>query len=110
MVVCPSEFTGLGVPAVNQETAFDNRLPAKVSAIGPRITFQYVAGGYGNLVEAVAGVIRENGGRIHTSRPVQRVVVEEGRARGVERESSLSNNVAEFIWLVSRARRMSEQG
>jgi all-trans-retinol 13,14-reductase len=84
MVVSPSEFVGLGVPAVNQEAAFDDRLPAKVSPAGPRLTFQYVAGGYGKLVDAVAGVVRENGGRIHTNRPVQRVVVEEGRARGVE--------------------------
>ncbi len=84
MVVCPSEFVGLGVPAVNQETAFDNRIPAKVSAIGPRLTFQYVVGGYGNLVEAVAGVIRENGGRLHTSRPVRRVLLEGQRVRGVE--------------------------
>jgi len=84
MVVCPSEFVGLGIPAVNQEPAFDNRLPAKVSAIGPRITFQYVVSGYGNLVEAVAGVIRENGGRLHTSRPVHRVLLEGERVRGVE--------------------------
>lgn len=84
MVVRPSEFAGLGIPAVNQEPAFDTRLPAKVSAIGPRNTFQYVVGGYGNLVEAVAGVIRERGGRLHTSRPVRRVLLEGERVRGVE--------------------------
>jgi all-trans-retinol 13,14-reductase len=84
MVVRPSEFAGLGIPAVNQETAFDNRLPAKVSAIGPRLTFQYAVGGYGNLVEAVADVIRENGGRLHTSRPVRRVLLEGERVQGVE--------------------------
>jgi phytoene dehydrogenase-like protein len=83
-VVCPSEFAGLGIPAVNQETAFDSRLPAKVSSAGSRVTFQYVAGGCGNLVEAVASVIRENGGRLHTSRPVRRVLLEGGRVRGVE--------------------------
>jgi all-trans-retinol 13,14-reductase len=84
MVVGPSEFPGLGIPAVNQETAFDSRLPPKVSATGPRITFQYVAGGYGNLVEAMADVIRENGGRLHTSRPVRRVLLEGQRVRGIE--------------------------
>ncbi len=84
LVVCPSEFTALGVPAFNQEPAFDSRMPAKVSAIGPRITFQYVVGGYGNLVEAVAGVVQENGGRLHTSRPVRRVLLEGERVRGVE--------------------------
>jgi prolycopene isomerase len=84
MVVCPSEFLGLGIPAVNQEPAFDTRLPAKVSGVGPRLTFQYVAGGYGNLVEAVAGVVREKGGRLHTSRPVRRVLLEGERVQGVE--------------------------
>jgi phytoene dehydrogenase-like protein len=84
LVVCPSEFIGLGVPAFNQEPAFDSRMPAKVSAIGPRMTFQYVVGGYGNLVEAVASVIEENGGRLHTSRPVQRILVEGERVTGVE--------------------------
>ena len=84
LVVCPSEFSGLGIPALNQETAYDNRLPAKVSSAGPRVTFQYVVGGCGNLVEAVASVIRENGGRLHTNRPVRRVLLEGDRVRGVE--------------------------
>ncbi len=55
-----------------------------MSAAGPRVTFQYVAGGCGNLVEAMAGVIRENGGHLHTSRPVRRVLLEGDRVRGVE--------------------------
>jgi len=84
MVVCPSEFMGLGIPAVNQETAFDDRLPAEVSSAGPRTTFQFVSGGCGNLVDGVASVIRENGGRLHTSRAVRRILIEGGRARGVE--------------------------
>ena len=83
LVVCPSEFIGLGVPAFNQEPAFDSRMPANVSAIGPRMTFQYVVGGYGRLVEAVASVIRENGGRLHTNRPVRRILLEGDRVRGV---------------------------
>jgi phytoene desaturase len=84
MTVLPSEFMGLGIAAVNQEPAFDERLPAQVSPVGPRNTFQYVAGGCGSLVEAVASVIRENGGRLHTSRPVRRILLEGERVRGVE--------------------------
>ena len=86
MVVCPSEFMGLGIPAVNQETAFDNRLPAQVSSAGPRVTFQFVSGGCENLVEAVASVVRENRGHLHTGRTVKRIAVESGRVRGVELE------------------------
>ena len=40
--------------------------------------------GWGSLVEAVASVIRENGGRLHTSRPVRRILLERERVRGVE--------------------------
>jgi phytoene dehydrogenase-like protein len=84
MTVLPSEFAGLGVPALNPETYYESRLPPKVSSAGPRTTFWHAVGGYGKLVDTVAGVVRESGGRIHTNRPVQRIVVEEGRARGVE--------------------------
>jgi prolycopene isomerase len=103
MVVLPSEFMGLGVPAVNQETAFDNRLPANVSAIGPRITFQYIAGGCGNLVEAVAASLREGGGRLHISAPVLRVLVEGGRARGVELASG-ERREADLVLVTGAAR------
>jgi phytoene dehydrogenase-like protein len=84
MVVLPSEFMGLAIPALNPDAAFESRLPAQLSAIGPRNTFQFIVGGCGNLVEAVADVIRENGGRLHTSRPVRRVLLEGERVRGVE--------------------------
>jgi phytoene desaturase len=84
LVVRPAEFMGLAIPALNQETAYDDRMPAQVSSAGPRPTFQFVSGGCGNLVEGVASVIRENGGRLHTSRPVRRILIENGRARGVE--------------------------
>jgi phytoene dehydrogenase-like protein len=82
--VRPSEFAGLGVAVVNPETAFDRRLPAKVSAAGPRLTHQFILGGYGSLVEAVASVIRDNQGRLHTNRPVRRILLEGDRVRGVE--------------------------
>ena len=35
-VVRPSQFPGLGVPTVNLETAFDQRIPLQVSRAGPR--------------------------------------------------------------------------
>ena len=103
MVVLPSEFIGLGIPAVNQETAFDNRLPADASAIGPRLTFQYIAGGCGNLVAAVAGVIQDNGGHLHTGAPVRRVLVEGGRARGVELASG-ERREADLVLVTGAAR------
>jgi phytoene dehydrogenase-like protein len=84
LVVCPSEFPAFGVPVFNPETAFDVRLPAKVSAAGPRLTLQYIVGGCSRLVGAVASVVQESGGRFHTRRPVRRILVEDDRVRGVE--------------------------
>ena len=103
LVVRPSDFMGLAVPALNQEPAFDRRMPAKVSSIGPRTTFQYVAGGCGSLVSAVAGVITDNGGRLHTSAPVSRVIVEGGRARGVQLASG-DRHDADLVLVTGGAR------
>lgn len=40
-------------------------------------------GGVNQVFRAMEEVIKEHGGRIHTSRPVQKILVEEGRAAGV---------------------------
>jgi phytoene dehydrogenase-like protein len=41
-------------------------------------------GGSGALAEALVRLIRDRGGEVHTGRPVRRIVVEGGRAAGVE--------------------------
>jgi phytoene dehydrogenase-like protein len=41
-------------------------------------------GGSGALAEALVRLIRDTGGEVHTGRPVQRILVERGRAVGVE--------------------------
>ena len=48
--------------------------------------FAYPRGGTGMVYERMAAAVRERGGRIHLRRPVKRVLVEGGRARGVELE------------------------
>jgi phytoene dehydrogenase-like protein len=40
-------------------------------------------GGSGALAEALVALIRDRGGEVHTARPVQRILVERGRAVGV---------------------------
>jgi phytoene dehydrogenase-like protein len=84
MTVLPSEFMGLAVPALNPEAYYERRIPPKLSAAGPRPTFHFAVGGWGSLVEAVASVIREKGGRLHTGRAVRRILLEGERVRGVE--------------------------
>jgi phytoene dehydrogenase-like protein len=84
MTVLPSEFMGLAIPPLNPENYYERRIPPKVSTAGPRPAFQFAIGGWISLVEAVASVIREKGGRLHTSRPVSRIILQGDRVRGVE--------------------------
>jgi phytoene dehydrogenase-like protein len=53
---------------------------------GARGVWAYVEGGMGRLSEALAAAAREAGAEIRTESPVRRIVVEGGRARGVELE------------------------
>jgi phytoene dehydrogenase-like protein len=82
-VVRPSEFPGLGIPTVNVETAFDKRIPRQVSKAGPRSVYHYVLGGCGQMVEAMAGVIRGGGGQIRANARVRQIEVADGRVTGV---------------------------
>jgi phytoene dehydrogenase-like protein len=82
-VVLPSEFPGLGIPGCNVETAYDARIPLRVSRAGPRPGYYYVIGGVGRMVEAVADAITGGGGKIHAGAPVERILVDNGRATGV---------------------------
>lgn len=47
----------------------------------------YPMGGVGRLVEGLAGLVRRLGGTVRTSAPVSRVLVENGRAKGVALET-----------------------
>jgi all-trans-retinol 13,14-reductase len=82
-VVRPSEFPGLGIPTVNVETAFDKRIPRQVSKAGPRSAYHYVLGGCGQMVEAMAGAIRQGGGQIQANARVRQIGVADGRVTGV---------------------------
>ena len=85
--VLPSEFPGLGVPMCNVETAYDLRIPQTVSKAGPRPGSCYIKGGIGNLVDAVACSIKDNGGEILVDSPVEKVIVNEGKVTGVKLKS-----------------------
>jgi len=86
-VVRPSEFPALGVPLSNIETAFDVRIPVTHrGADAPVIAYSFILGGCGRLVETMAELIEENGGDIRTSSPVEKILIEGGRATGVRLE------------------------
>jgi len=85
MTILPEEYPALGIPFSNQENAYDRRIPPRRAlGIGPKaITYQFIGGGCGSLVEALAGVIRAHGGRLHTGRTVERILLKGDRVRGV---------------------------
>jgi phytoene dehydrogenase-like protein len=83
-VTAPSEFPALGVPSIHLETAFDKRIPTHSGTKSAQTAYTYILGGCQTLVNAVMGVIVAHGGRVLTSTPVKRIVVENNRATGVE--------------------------
>lgn len=83
-VVRPSEFPGLGVPAVNPEPAFDRELPLQLSRWGHQPSYHYIRGGVGALAAVLRDEILTAGGEIRTSKAIRRIRVQQGRARGVE--------------------------
>jgi phytoene dehydrogenase-like protein len=85
-VIKPSEFYGLGVPAVNVETAFDKRIPLKIKG-GKLPTYHYIKNGCEQLVKALADFIIGNGGEIHTNSLVQKIIIENKQVSGVKLEN-----------------------
>jgi len=83
-VTAPSEFPALGVPSIHLETAFDKRIPTYPGTKSAQTAYTYILGGCQTLVDAVMSAVTDNGGRVLINHPVNRIVVENGRAVGVE--------------------------
>jgi all-trans-retinol 13,14-reductase len=83
-VTAPSEFPALGVPSIHLETAFDKRIPTFPGTRSAQTAYTYILGGCQSLVDAVMGVILANKGKVVTGKSVKRIVIENGRATGVE--------------------------
>jgi phytoene dehydrogenase-like protein len=83
-VTAPSEFPALGVPSIHLETAFDKRIPTYPGTQSAQTAYTYILGGCQSLVDAVMGVVVQNGGKVVTGTTVRRIVVVDGRAVGVE--------------------------
>ena len=83
-VTKPSEFPALGVPSIYLETAFDRRIPVQPGVSSARTGFFYIRGGCQSLVDAVLGAFTAAGGKLFTSTAVERIVIQDGVAKGVE--------------------------
>jgi phytoene dehydrogenase-like protein len=82
-VVKPSQFPGLGIPAVNPEPAFDRRVPLEVSKTGLQPGYRRIEGGTRPLVDALARLIEYHGGRIRTGEEVAKIAIEKKAVKGV---------------------------
>jgi phytoene dehydrogenase-like protein len=83
-VTAPSEFPALGVPSLHLETAFDKRIPTYPGTRSAQTAYTYILGGCQTLVDAVMGVVLANGGKVHTNTAIQQIIIENGKATGVE--------------------------
>ncbi len=83
-VVKPEEFQGLGVALVNPEPAFDARVPLRISPRADQPSYTCIEGGCRVLVDLLADLILENGGRIHTGTRVAAIRSKDGSVTGVE--------------------------
>lgn len=83
-VTAPSEFPGLGVPTIHLETAFDKRIPRQPGLRGAEVGYSYIQNGCQSLVDAVMGALTASGGQVLTGREVKKILIEEGKAVGVE--------------------------
>jgi all-trans-retinol 13,14-reductase len=83
-VTAPSEFPALGVPSIHLETAFEKRIPTYPGTRSAQTAYTYILGGCQSLVNAIIGVITAHGGKLLTGTPVRRILIEAGRATGVE--------------------------
>ena len=57
----------------------------------------YLRGSFGRMVDALVEAIRERGGSVQAGRPVQRIVSEDGRVRGVELAPAEDGGEPEFL-------------
>ena len=79
----PSESQGLAVVFTNFETAFDKRIPLERRGKTYYPGFCYVKGGCQKIPEALADYITSHGGKIHYNTVVEKVLVENGKAKGI---------------------------
>ncbi len=83
-VTKPSEFPALGVPSIHLETAFDKRIPALPGTRSARTGYFYILDGCQSLVGAVMSALNGCGGKVLTNKGVQKIIVENGKVKGVE--------------------------
>ncbi len=83
LFIKPSQFPAMGIPLVEEEAVFDKRISMETGKSKPSEGYSYIIGGCSKLVDALAESIHGTGGNIYTNTPVQQIMVEKGRVKGV---------------------------
>jgi phytoene desaturase len=87
----PSQFIGLGVFALNGEPSFDRRMPKKLDEATEQVFHYSILGGIGTLVAGLVRQVEAYGGKVFTSRPVTKIVLQNNHVTGVIDQSGEFN-------------------
>jgi len=102
-VTPPTQFVGLGVPFINPEASFDENVPLKISKTGVHPSYRYILGGMGSMVNVFVKAIEEGGGKFYVNKPVKKILIENGAAKGILCEDG-TKDMADLILASGGAR------
>lgn len=88
----PDEFIGFGVFGMNPESAYDKRVPRQLAKNTEELFHYSILGGMKTLVDALIEKVEQNGGTIHTGRPVEKIIIEGNRVTGVVDAEGIRTN------------------
>jgi all-trans-retinol 13,14-reductase len=82
-VMPPARFPGMILPLINAEQQYDERTPLDYPGHEHRSSWSFIENGCQSLVDALAGSIRSNGGKILTKAPVKKIDIKSGKVTGI---------------------------
>ena len=81
-VASPKVFPGLILPTINAESQYDDRIPLDYGTHQHRQSWSFINNGLIELVNALAGVTKENNGEIIVNTPLKKLLIEDGKVCG----------------------------
>lgn len=79
----PSKFPGLGIFTLNSEITFEKRMPARLAKNAVMTRSYSIIGGLKKLMKAMSDEIVVCGGKVHTNCAIEKIIIKDGKARGV---------------------------
>jgi all-trans-retinol 13,14-reductase len=82
-VASPKVFPGLIIPTINAESQYDERVPLDYGNHQHRQSWSFVINGLIEIVNALAGVVKDNDGVIVLNTAIKKLKIEYGKVKGV---------------------------